>query len=154
MFKHILAPIDGSDCSLWALEAAAHFAAEQHARLTVCTVIDLGKAAALAFGDPATMQAAMDALNASSKALVDDATARIAPIAGDAIVLQGPTVDTIVDYATSHAVDLIVIGSHGRSGVPRFFLGSVAEGVIRHAHMPVLVVRQGVLAATSAAAER
>lgn len=48
----------------------------------------------------------------------------------------------IIDYAEHHAVDLIVIPSHGRTGLSRFLLGSVAERVIRFAKCPVLVLRR------------
>lgn len=48
----------------------------------------------------------------------------------------------IVEYADEHKADLVVIPSHGRSGVKRALLGSVAERVIRHAHCPTLVLRR------------
>lgn len=47
----------------------------------------------------------------------------------------------ILDYAKAHAADLIVISSHGRTGLRRFLLGSVAERVVRFSHCPVLVIR-------------
>jgi nucleotide-binding universal stress UspA family protein len=50
---------------------------------------------------------------------------------------------TIVDAAKVGNYDLIVIGTHGRTGLPRVLLGSVAENVVRHAHCPVLSVRSG-----------
>jgi universal stress protein A len=48
-----------------------------------------------------------------------------------------------VAAANSEGVDLIVVGSHGRSGVSRFFIGSVSDYVVRHARCPVMVVRGG-----------
>jgi len=48
----------------------------------------------------------------------------------------------IIDYAEEHAIDLIVIPSNGRTGLPRFFLGSVAARVVRFAQCPVLVIRK------------
>jgi nucleotide-binding universal stress UspA family protein len=142
MFKHILVPIDGSDCSLQALDTGAQFAREQQARLTVCTVVDPAKAAAMAFGEASMAAACLDALDEEGKALVQDAARRIEGVwPADVAVLDGTPVDTIVDYARQHAVDLIVIGSHGRSGLQRLFLGSVAEGVVRAAAKPVMVVR-------------
>jgi len=54
---------------------------------------------------------------------------------------SGSPPDQIVQAATAWPADLIVIGSHGRSGMQRVFLGSVAEAVLRHAQCPVLVVR-------------
>lgn len=48
----------------------------------------------------------------------------------------------IIDYAKHNAIDLIVIPSSGRTGIPRFFMGSVAERVVRFSHCPVLVTRK------------
>ncbi|MEM2160177.1 MAG: universal stress protein [Candidatus Nitrosotenuis sp.] len=50
-------------------------------------------------------------------------------------------VKTIVNYAKSHNSDLIVMGSHGRSGLDKLILGSVANGVLQRANCPVLVVK-------------
>jgi K+-sensing histidine kinase KdpD len=49
--------------------------------------------------------------------------------------------DAIIDYASNKNIDLIVIGTKGRTGLKRFLLGSVASGVVQHAHCPVLLVR-------------
>ena len=56
------------------------------------------------------------------------------------VVIAGPSVSqAVVDYADGHDCDLIALSSHGRSGFKRFFMGSVAELILRHAHVPVLV---------------
>ena len=54
----------------------------------------------------------------------------------------GEPASEILDYAKANNIDLIVIPSHGRTGLGRFFLGSVAERIIRFAHCPVLVLRR------------
>jgi nucleotide-binding universal stress UspA family protein len=59
----------------------------------------------------------------------------------DYAVLEGKVADALAEYATNHAVDLIVIASHGRSGVSRWVLGSVADRIVRNSCVPVLVVR-------------
>jgi len=56
-------------------------------------------------------------------------------------LLDGSPAGTIVDYAKSHAIDLIVIGTHAREDLARLVLGSTAEGVVRHSPVPVLIVR-------------
>jgi len=56
-------------------------------------------------------------------------------------ILHGPPAETIVGYAREHGHDLIVVASHGRTGLSRWMLGSVAERVVRQAHCPVLTVR-------------
>ena len=57
------------------------------------------------------------------------------------LVWEGEAGEAIVAAADSEDADLIVVGSHGRSGVSRFFIGSVSDFVVRHAHCPVMVVR-------------
>jgi nucleotide-binding universal stress UspA family protein len=54
---------------------------------------------------------------------------------------KGPVAQTLVDYATEHGADLIVIATHGRSGVSRWVWGSVADRVLRASCVPVLMVR-------------
>ncbi|HEY9179142.1 MAG TPA: universal stress protein [Candidatus Baltobacteraceae bacterium] len=150
MFKHILCPIDGSQGSLQALDIAATLAAEQHATLTICTVVDAGQAAAMAFGDPGMSAACYNALEDEHKQALAGAAARIAHIASAGTrALNGPTVPAIVEYAKRNSADLIVTGSHGRSGISRALLGSVAEGILRHAPAPVMVVRWSGRAATA-----
>jgi nucleotide-binding universal stress UspA family protein len=56
-------------------------------------------------------------------------------------VLEGNPARMLADYATKNAVDLIVIASHGRSGVSRWVMGSVAERIVRTSCVPVLMVR-------------
>lgn len=142
MFKHLLCPIDGSESSMEALDAAARFAADQHADLTICSVVDASRAAAMAFGDPRMTGACMDAMESESSAMLQDAVSRVqGTVAAKPVAIQGLPVDSIVDYAASNGCDLIVMGSHGRSGISRALLGSVAEGVLRHATVPVMIFR-------------
>jgi nucleotide-binding universal stress UspA family protein len=142
VFKHILCPVDGSDTSVHALDLAAKLAVEQNASLTICLVVSPSKAAAMAFGDPAMSAMCFGALEDEGKSLVENATALVKDrITPRTAVLDGEPVTSIVDYAASNACDLIVMGSHGRGGIQRALIGSVAEGVLRHASVPVMVTR-------------
>jgi nucleotide-binding universal stress UspA family protein len=80
-----------------------------------------------------------------------EARQRLARIAADdelsaltveMVITSGATAQAIVDYAEKENVQLIVVGTHGRSGVAHFLMGSVAERVVRTAHCPVLTVRR------------
>jgi universal stress protein A len=142
VFKHILCPVDGSQCSLQALDLAAGLAAEQQAEFTICGVLDPSQAAAMAFGDPAMSAACYDALEEEAKQLLSDAAAREErTIPATTAMLYGQTIPAILSFVSANACDLIVMGSHGRSGIQRALVGSVAEGVLRHANVPVLIVR-------------
>lgn len=142
MFKHILCPIDGSQAAQQALDIAARLAQDQRAALTICTVVDPSQAAAMAFGDPGMSAACYSALEDEAKTLIAEATARLGDcITATAVTLIGQPVPGIVSHAAACGADLVVIGSHGRSGIPRAFLGSVAEGVLRRATIPVMIIR-------------
>lgn len=68
--------------------------------------------------------------------------AKDAGMEAESIVLQGNPAEEIVDFAEEQRVDMIVVGSLGKSGIKRFMLGSVSEKVVRRAKIPVLVVRE------------
>jgi len=61
-------------------------------------------------------------------------------IAPRAVTVKGTAADEILSYAEKNDVDLIVMSTHGRSGLSRFFFGSVAEKVSRHSRVPVLLI--------------
>lgn len=81
---------------------------------------------------------------ASAEELLDEAgtIARALDREVETVSEIGPVADTILAYAEDHEVDQIVLGSHGRTGLARFLLGSVAERVTRHAPVSVTVVRE------------
>jgi nucleotide-binding universal stress UspA family protein len=148
MFKHLLVPIDGSECSLRALDVAAAFACDQQARVTICTVTDPFKAAAMSFGEASMAAACLDALDEEANLRLKSARERVsASCTPETALLEGPAVGAILEFAGTCGADVIVMGSHGRTGLQRIVLGSVAEGVLRGAPVPVLIVRQASAAA-------
>ena len=143
MFKHIIVPIDGSDFSLQAVDLAASLAKEQRAECTVFTAVDIIPAAALAAATPDLVNAWLKTLEDQAQIAVDEAVARLraAGVEANAEVAKGYPADVILEVTARHRGDLIVMGSHGRSGLRRLFLGSVAESVLRSSPVPVLIVR-------------
>ncbi len=145
MYKHVLVAVDGSDTSNLALQESIKLAKEQQAALRLVHVVDetptyMTMDTAFALGD---FQKAMR--EAGQKVLATcAATARNASVEVDTkfIVLQTQRIcDAIIEEAKRWPADLIVIGTHGRHGFNHLLLGSVAEGVIRLATSPVLVIR-------------
>jgi nucleotide-binding universal stress UspA family protein len=63
-----------------------------------------------------------------------------AGISAEALLVQGPTTDTLLEVAQKVSADLIVIGSHGRSAIFRAFVGSVSEQILKESKVPVMVV--------------
>lgn len=77
----------------------------------------------------------------ATKAVVEQARKR--EVETTAAVRRGNPHDDILGYAEDHDIDVIVMGTHGRTGVKRALLGSVTENVVRHSEIPVLTVHRG-----------
>ena len=144
--RRILVPTDFSPASDAALAQARELAAALGASLRLAHVFEEPFVASAMGADgqmflPAEMRSL--AVSGAEGRLKERLEATIDTSLGhEAVVLTGPVAGTIVDYAQGHAVDLIVMGTHGRSGVAHLLLGSVAEKVVRTAPCPVLTVRQ------------
>jgi nucleotide-binding universal stress UspA family protein len=146
MFKHILLATDGSAASDHAAQMAVSLARTHGAKLTALYVVDpypyMGIGEANPLGFQAYMSAARDhAAQAHAKiaVLCDGATPPLdvqLRMAEDVTASSG-----IVQTARDEGVDLIVIGSHGRTGIVRLMLGSVADKVVAESPVPVLVAR-------------
>ena len=138
--QRILCPVDFSDCSGEALRAAADLAKQSGGALTLLHVYS---AASFADAGPAFTEA-LDQLKASAeRALAGwrrDAELRGAQKV-DTYAILGVPWEEIVALARSRESDLIVVGTHGRTGLKHALVGSVAEKVVRHAPCSVLVVR-------------
>jgi nucleotide-binding universal stress UspA family protein len=145
MYQRILIPIDGSDTSERALREAIKLA-DGKAQLRLLHVVEEVyplDAEGYAFIDYAALR---DVARSSGERLLAKAgeTARQAGAAVETSLLEaeGERVANVIDAdARNWPADLIVIGSHGRSGFSRLLFGSVAEGVVRGASVPVLLVR-------------
>jgi nucleotide-binding universal stress UspA family protein len=145
VFQSLLVPIDGSDPSNAACALAIKMATATGATILFVNVVESDKIIATVmpgqgFADPTP---AIESLRAAGTAMLGDAVASAAAagVKATSELLEGDCIETILASAASHAVDLIVIGSHGRSGLQRLMLGSVAEGVLRHSSVPVLVTK-------------
>lgn len=144
MFKKILVPVDGSDTSIAAMARAVALARAFDGSVTAVSVIDpypfTGVGSDLAYGQEQYLVAANNEAGASLDAAREAATRLGFDI--EAVVVEGHAVHRgIVETAQSMSADLIVIGSHGRTGLEKLVLGSVTQRVLGDAHIPVLVVR-------------
>jgi len=142
MTSHVLVPVDGSPQAWAALEYA--LAEHDDDRITLLTVInpmEAGYSAETAL--PSAAEAWYDAAKEAAQERFDEA-AELAADAGvpiDTALEVGRPSRVVVDYADEQGVDHIVMGSHGRKGVSRILLGSVAEAVVRRSPIPVTVIR-------------
>jgi len=138
---HILLPVDGSDQAHEACEfVAEQFPDDDVTLLHVINPVEAGYSVQASI--PTYSEEWYERQKERSEEILDE----MAGIVGEQRTVErvtevGKPTNTIVRYAEEHDVDQIVMGSHGRSGVTRILLGSVAETVIRRSPVPVTVVR-------------
>jgi len=138
MYDRILLPTDGSRGNSRAVEQAIGLAAQSDARLHVLFVVeDLPYA-------PEMMDGQVEArLREIGEEAISDIRQRAADagVSVETALEDGTPHQSILEYADEEGMDLIVMGTHGRSGLDRYLLGSVTERVVRGADTPVLTVR-------------
>lgn len=140
--QHILVPTDFSEDARMALREAARWAAHFRARLTLLHVlapavipVSVTEMAALYEVMPGLQERIQEELTRWIEADVPEA------VVSDIRIEEGPVDLTILEQARQDQADLIVMATHGRSGVARWLLGSVTERVLRQAPCPVLTLR-------------
>ncbi len=141
MYDSILVPTDGSDAAEVAARHAMILAAQFDATVHALYVVD----DRYKWMDAGTLPAVLDTMEETGTA----ATRQVATISDDmdadidviTAVEHGTPSQKIRDYADDQDIDVIVMGSHGRTGVERALLGSVTENTIRIVDTPVLVVK-------------
>jgi nucleotide-binding universal stress UspA family protein len=145
-FRHILVPVDGSSSSNKALDEAIRLAVFSGAKISLMHVID--DLSHVTGFEPATdyVQQMIPLMRAAGEELLakhgEKVLAHGLPV--ECVLIaegSGRVFEHVAEQARFSHVDLIVLGSHGRRGVKRVLLGSDAEQIIRHAPVPVLVVR-------------
>ncbi|MDQ2072046.1 universal stress protein [Haloarcula sp. NS06] len=162
MYEHILFPTDGSDGAAAALEHARNLAETHDATLHIMTVLDtssphIGMTSAGPEGATTGMIAEEhdesepgmvgekhnidSSLQDRSQAIVEAAADEVDTVDTVTAIERGPPHRAILDYADENDIDLIVMGTHGRTGIERYLLGSVAEKVVRTSDVPVLTAR-------------
>ena len=145
-YQHILVPVDGSPTSLAAVNQAAQLAKTYGSKVTVLLVITIDPFIGIEYINAQTQKE--DALNHSQamvKSILDEAKQKFAAqgIEADTKVVEGQEIyKEIVNTARDLNADLVVIGSHGRTGIKKLVLGSVVQKVLAEIHLPVLVVRE------------
>jgi nucleotide-binding universal stress UspA family protein len=137
--QHVLVPTDFSVDADYALEYAMTLASKLQARLTLLHVIE-----PLVVGSVETMpytfiQDLEDKITQAMEPYRERVTA--AGLACDYTIVHGVPFQVIIETAHTAHIDLIIMGTHGRTGLRHVLLGSVAERVVRLAPCPVLVVR-------------
>jgi nucleotide-binding universal stress UspA family protein len=155
VFQKILVALDGSEHSARALEVAIQIAKKFSAKLTLLNVYSVSVApvvvpepstltpSGVPVVTPAEVSKIVDAAREVGKRILSDGEEKVRAegIQVETALKEGDTVQEIVKAAQEGRFDLIVMGVRGISKIRELLLGSVSEGVIRHASCPVLVVK-------------
>jgi nucleotide-binding universal stress UspA family protein len=143
IYSKIMVATDGSEPARRAVDSAIEFAKLSETKLYAVHVIALGFYSTTHSRDSKWEKAMKEQLIKEGKettAYVENA-GRVANVEVESVILEGSPAEEIIDFAEKNDIDLIVMGTHGITGISRFLLGSVAENVVRHSKKAVLVVR-------------
>ena len=144
-FQHILVPIDSSETSYAAVDQAVQLAKTFNGKITVVQVMTLDPYIAAEYITAAQTNDLIERARTSIQSTLEEAKAKFSAegLQVEARLLEGQVIhQEIINAAKETNADLIVIGSHGRTGLKKLFLGSVAQNILGDTGVPVLVVRQ------------
>jgi len=139
LFEKILVPLDGSEHSIKALETAVQIAHKFNGKITLIHVYSIGGLAI----SPTPVRGFIEAIRKVGASILADGEKKVKAegVHVETLLMEGHTVEQIVKTCREGKFDLIVMGARGLSKVKEMLLGSVSDGVIRHACCPVLVVK-------------
>lgn len=140
--QKILVPVDFSKCSLKALRYASAFAAQFGSSLTLIHVVQINYSG-VEFG-PIDFPRFEDELTRASYRELEKVAQEEVPegVRVSMEIRTGRAVPEITRFAKESEIDLIILSTHGHTGLAHIFLGSTAENVLRYAPCPVLIVRE------------
>jgi nucleotide-binding universal stress UspA family protein len=145
MYTNVLVPTDGSAGSDRIVEHAAALADEHGATLHLLYVVNTASFANLPM--ESSFEGIAATLEEEGRTTLEDAAAtaqEVSPgVAVEQVIREGSPAVEIVEYARDGDCDVVAMGTHGRGGLNRILLGSVAERVVRNSPVPVLTVRVG-----------
>lgn len=140
MYQRILVPTDGSENSMAALDHAVDLAKQYDAAIDALYVVNTG---ALPSPEISFREEYVEEGERIGHEAVQDvvAAAEAEGIEATGAVIHGTPYEEVLEFASETGDDIIVMGTHGRTGLGHFLLGSVAERIVRNADLPVLIVR-------------
>lgn len=139
MYEDILVPTDGSAGMGRVIDHAEELAREHGAKVNGLYVVDTASWTGLPM--ESSFEGVGEALRDQGEMALRQLERRVDGVPVHTDIVQGSPARSIVEFTTEEGCDLVVMGTHGRSGVDRLLLGSVAERVVRSSPVPVLTVR-------------
>lgn len=137
MYQDILLPTDGSEESEAAVKHAEELAEKFDSKIHIIYVVDITRGV----GDPG-FQSHLDEMKELGKDAAEDIAKQLEDTEVETTVTVGLPHQEINEYVEENGIDVITMGSHGRSGLNRFLLGSVTEKVLRTTTTPVLTAKR------------
>jgi universal stress protein A len=138
-YKTILCPIDFDDNSVDALDKAIELASHFNSTLILMHVLPL----VVSIGEIPPPRALYEDQEKAARARLEEIEkAKLGSLRHESLLYTGDIITCILEAQGKHKADLVVIATHGRGGLARLFLGSVAEAVVRKAGCPVLTIRE------------
>jgi nucleotide-binding universal stress UspA family protein len=144
-FENILVPIDGSETSYAAIDKAIEFAKGFNSKITVVQVLTLDPYIAAEYISTSQTNELIERAKGFLLKSLEDAKAKFAEqgVNVETRLLEGQMIHREITRAADEInADLIIIGSHGRTGLQKLFLGSVTQSVLTEGTTPVLVIRK------------
>lgn len=139
--KRILVPTDFSEISAQAFPYAEDIARQFDAEIHLVHVLEKNPPILLIRSFDMTTESAIQKIEDDARNLLNEWKSKFSnDIKVNAVILRGNDFEEIVYYANNNQIDLIVIATHGRTGLLHTLIGSVAEKVIRYSKIPVLVI--------------
>ncbi len=150
MYKNIMVPMDGSklaECVLPHVDLIANGCGTE--KITFIRVVEpvvLPVGIGGEYFNAQVMTEMEEFETSSAQSYLDELKEKVnyGKIAIEAKLLQGRAAESLIDYALSHKVDLIIIATHGRSGISRWVRGSVADHILHEASVPILMIQSPV----------
>ncbi|MFB5597510.1 MAG: universal stress protein [Nitrosopumilaceae archaeon] len=143
-FKKILVPYDASSYANHAFDEALKIAEKFDSKITVLTILEKTVEQPTGISLDRAIEIQDEHENVATKILKDlESLAKEKHVDFSFKVIHDPSpYKGIVNFSNSNSMDLIVMGSHGRRGIKKALLGSVASGVVEHANCPVLIIKK------------
>jgi len=141
MYKKILVPLDGSSLAEAVLPHAEALAKSENAEIIILRVPVTPTAEYFA-RDPQISEIIRKDIEEEAKAYVNNAIISLKKdnIKATGVTRDGIVPDTILEVADETHADIIAMSTHGRSGIQRWLMGSVADKIVHHAHIPVMLI--------------
>jgi nucleotide-binding universal stress UspA family protein len=145
MFSKILVPLDGSELAECVLPYVEDIAKLRNSRVEAAFVVEhyeMPFYGAVVY-DEENLKEIEQSAKKGAKHYMGTVKKRLmaSGIDSEIVVLEGKIADTLVDYASNNGFDLIVMATHGRSGLARWVVGSIADKILHHSPIPVLLIR-------------